>query len=128
MHYRRNEIKYILQALKEHDTGESTCSRSPVVRGSVSMEGLKLHLKSLKKRKKSFIDQSEQLGWLMMKLEYFTPIAWWIHPALLVLRLVQSSALALFRKQHMLAACSSCIALAGVCLIRETLPFRRLSE
>ena len=64
----------------------------------------------------------------MTKLDVYKPSAFWIHPILLVLRLSQSSILALFRTQHMLAAISTCIAIVGVCLVQESSPYRRSSE
>ena len=74
------------------------------------------------------MNHSESTSWLMTKLDVFTPSGYWIHPVLLVLRLLQSSALALLHTQRMLAACASCTAIAGVCLVREASPYRRLSE
>ena len=91
------------------------------------MEQMTLQLKA-QKRRPSIVARSEQHGWLMTKLDVYKSSGFWIHPVLLVLRLSQSSILALFRKQHMLAACSSFVAIVGVCLVRETSPYRRSSE
>ena len=86
-----------------------------------------LQLKA-QKRRPSIVAQSEQHGWLMTKLDVYKASGFWIHPVLLWLRLWQSSILALFRQQHMLAACSSFVAIIGVGLVREISPYRRPSE
>jgi len=91
------------------------------------MEEMVLQLKA-QKSESSIVTRSEQQGWLMTKLEVYKTSAFWIHPVLLVLRLSQSSVLALFRKQHMLAASASFFAIIGVGLVRETSPYRRPSE
>jgi hypothetical protein len=70
------------------------------------------------KRRPSIVARSEQHGWLMTKLDIYKPAGFWIHPGLLLLRLLQSSILALFRQQYMLAACSSFVAIIGVGLVQ----------
>lgn len=124
MFYNRNSIKPILQTLQEHDATRNSLGS---VGGTTTMEDMALQLKT-QKRRPSFVGRSEQQGWLMTKLDVYLPAAWWIHPVLLILRLGQSSLLALFRMQRMLVAGSSCIAVVGVVLVRETSPYRRTSE
>ena len=65
----------------------------------------------------------------MTKLDVYNASAsWWIHPALLVLRICQSSMLALFKSQRGLAVGASIIAIAGVVLMLTVKPYRRESE
>jgi len=122
---KRDEIKPVLQVLQDHDDSQHARARNSV--GSTTLEEMTLQLKA-QKRRPSIVAHSEEHGWLMTKLDVYIPSAFWIHPALLVLRLLQSSILALFRQQHVLAACSSLIAIIGVGLIQETSPYRRSSE
>ena len=125
MYRNRDEIKPVLQVLQDHDDAQPAHARASA--GSTTLEEMTLELKA-KKRRPSIVARSEQQGWLMTKLDVYKPSAFWIHPVLLLLRLSQSSVLALFRQQHMLAACSSCVAIIGVALVQETSPYRRSSE
>ena len=124
MYRNRDEIKPVLQTLKDYDDAQRATKGSV---GSTTLEEMTLHL-TAQKRRSSIVARSEKQAWLMTKLDVYTPAAFWIHPILLLLWLSQSSFLALFRRQHMLAAFSSCIAIVGVCLVREIKPFRRPSE
>ena len=110
-----------------HDHGISQPAHARGSVGSTTLEQMALQLKSQNMRP-SFVARSEATGWLMTKLDVYKPSAYWIHPALLILRLSQSSLLALFRQQHMLVACSSCVAIVSVILMEETSPYRRPSE
>ena len=125
MYLNRDEIKSVLQVLQDHDDSQPAYARA--LTGSTTLEEMMLELKA-KKRRPSIVARSEKQGWLMTKLDVYKPSAFWIHPVLLILRLSQSSVLALFRQQHMLAACSSCVAIIGVALVQETSPYRRSSE
>ena len=116
----------MLQVLQDHDDLQPAHSRRGSA-GSTTLEEMTLQLKA-QKRRPSIVARSEQHGWLMTKLDVYKPSGFWIHPGLLLLRLLQSSILALFRQQHMLAACSSFVAIIGVGLVRETSPYRRSSE
>ena len=124
IHTQRSEIKPILKQLR---TMDSERLRRGSTGSAATMETMVLHLKA-QKRRPSIVRRSEQQGWLMTKLDVYTDYAWWIHPVLLILRLGQSSLLALFRVQHMLIASSSCMAIVGFCVVREICPYRRSSE
>ena len=120
----RHDIKRVLQTLREDDDNKSSRGE---VGGSMTIEEMALRLKS-RKRKSSFVSRSEKHKWLTTKLDIYLPAAWWIHPALLVLRITQTSMLALFRTRQILVSCSSCINILGVCLLKEASPHRRPSE
>ena len=101
-------------------------------------EALKLHAhtsvarlagrKSMSERRPSFVARSEQLIFLVSRVERFSPGCYWIGPAQLLLRLALTSMMAFITKQSLQCALASCIAIVGFVVHRELMPMRQPSE
>ena len=143
LHYNRREVQAILEALREDDAEQASLPNRPNTHhlsdSTTVLAGRRSTAKfatladmaqriAKKERRTSFVNSAEEKAWLMTKLDVYVPSAWWIHPALLLLRLAQSSLLVMLQTQHMLASVSCTIAIAGVALVREASPYRRESE
>jgi len=68
------------------------------------------------------------MAWLLPKFEKFRPELWFAGVAMLVLRLIQTSLMALVRTQRVQAAVVSLVTIIALCLLRELAPMRRPSD
>ena len=69
-----------------------------------------------------------EMAWLLSKFEKYKPSFWFAGVGLLVLRLVQTSLMALVRTQRAQAALVSIITLVALALVVDLSPMRRASE
>ena len=76
----------------------------------------------------SFTELSVELMHLVSKFERFNEHAWFAHVFLLVLRLAQTSLMALVRSQRVQACLACLLAIVGIVVLRELSPYRRASE
>ena len=114
MKYYSPRIKALQKAVEEHDRGSRMISSVAVVTN--------------RKSRASFTGLSVELMHLVPKFERFTAEAWFTHIFLLVLRLAQTSLMALIPSQG-IQACLACqFAIVGVVVLRELSPYRRPSE
>ena len=79
-------------------------------------------------RRESTVELSQTLVWLASKVERYTADAWWMGRFELVLRLCQTSLMALVTNRSVQAALASCLAVVGVVVNREVAPYRRGSD
>ena len=76
----------------------------------------------------SFTGLSGELMHLVTKFEQLKPDCWWTHIFLLVLRLTQTSLMALVPNQRVQACLACLFAIVGIVVLRELSPYRRPSE
>ena len=81
-----------------------------------------------KQARNSFASLSVEMLWLLPKFEKFRPSAWWAGVGMLVLRLFQTSLMALVRTQLEQATIVSCVTLISISLLRELSPMRVASD
>ena len=81
-----------------------------------------------KHARSSFATLTVEMAWLMPKFEKYTPSFWFAGVGLLVLRLIQTSLMALVRTQRVQAALVSFVTLVALSLLRELSPMRRVSD
>ena len=81
-----------------------------------------------KNARSSFATLRVEMAWLLPKFEKYTPSFWFAGVGLLVLRLIQTSLMALVRTQRVQAALVSLITIVAFSLLRELSPMRRDSD
>ena len=81
-----------------------------------------------KHARSSFVGLSVEMSWLLPKFEKFRPSVWYAGVCLLVLRLLQTSFVALFNTQRDQAAIVSLLSLLAACCLREIAPMRNPSD
>ena len=79
-------------------------------------------------RRPSFVARSERLAFIVSRVERLAAARWWVAPVQVLLRLAQTSVMVVVTRQSVQAALASSIAIAGFCLHREFMPFRRPSD
>jgi hypothetical protein len=115
----RREINSLLEVAATFDRQEGTIT-------TLSDLGAKSRRKI---RRPSSIDRiSATLAHITLHFEAFKPSRWFMKPVLLVTRLMQTSLLAIAKRQTDQAALASCVALCVISLQGELAPFRLESD
>ena len=115
----RREIDSLLEVAATFDRQEGTIT-------TLSNLGAKSRRKS---RRPSSIDRmSATLAHITHHFEQFKPSRWFMKPVLLVARLMQTSLIAIAKRQTDQAAIASCVALCVISLQGELAPFRLESD
>lgn len=81
-----------------------------------------------KHARSSFASLTVEMQWLLPQFEEFTPAQWYTGTMLLVIRLVQTSLMALVPSQFAQAAIMCCVTLVAILLQSELSPYRRASD
>ena len=84
--------------------------------------------RSQTKHRNSVVDLSAKLEWLVPRFDQFQPNMWWIGTFNLVVRLCQSSLLALLKHQPIQAALASGVTQLAICVQNNLNPHRRESD
>lgn len=115
MYHQRHAIKKLGLELERHNT----------LRGT----GLNIaQLAKSKQARSSFVSQTAEMHWLLPKFEAFTPTQWYTSIVLLVIRLVQTSLMALVPSQLLQTMIMCCVTLVAILLQSELAPYRRSSD
>ena len=115
MYPHRHAIRKMGTDLQEHNKSRGTTLTSQQFAKS-------------KHARSSFASLTVEMAWLLPKFETYAPSFWFAGVGLLVLRLVQTSLMALVRTQRVQAAVVSLVTLVSVSLLRELSPMRLASD
>ena len=115
MYPHRHTIRKMGTDLQEHNKSRGTTLTSQQFAKS-------------KHARSSFASLTVEMAWLLPKFEKFRPELWFAGVAMLVLRLIQTSLMALVRTQRVQAAVVSLVTMIALCLLRELAPMRRPSD
>ena len=85
-------------------------------------------LASSRHARSSFVALTDEMRWLLPKFNKYKPSLWYAGVGFLVLRLMQTSLMALVRSQHAQAVIACCVTLVSASAQRELSPFRRASD
>ena len=81
-----------------------------------------------KQPRNSFTSLTTEIRWLLPKFEKFLPEYWYANIVLLVIRLLQTSFMALVPRQLVQASIMLCVTLLSISLQSEFSPYRRASD
>lgn len=115
MYPNRHSIRKLGTDLQAHNSGRGT---------SMTFR----QLAKSKNVRSSFATLSVKMAWLLPKFETFLPSFWFAGVGLLVLRLVQTTLMALVQTQRAQAAIVSIVTLVAFSTLRELSPMRRASD
>lgn len=115
MYSHRHDIQKLGTDLAEHNDGRGTSLTAHQFAKS-------------KHARSSFATLTIEIAWLLPKFEKYQPSFWFAGVALLLLRLVQTSLMALVRTQRMQAALVCVFTLVALSLVIEFSPMRRASD
>ena len=111
----REPIKKLMKSVKEEDERHGMITKVSSIAKSKTRRGSEIVL-------------AQNLKWLEPKFKDFQPNCFWMGPALLAIRLVQTSFMVIFTNATLQAAFASCVALLSMNTQRNFSPFRRASE
>ena len=115
MYPHRHAIRKMGTDLQEHNKSRGTTLTSQQFAKS-------------KHARSSFSSLTVDMAWLLPKVEKFRPELWFAGVAMLVLRLIQTSLMALVRTQRVQAAVVSLVTIVAFSMLREVAPMRRSSD
>ena len=115
MYPHRHAIRKMGTDLREHNKSRGTALTSQQFAKS-------------KHSRSSFASLTVEMAWLLPKFEKFRPELWFAGVAMLVLRLIQTSLMALVRTQRVQAAVVSLVTIVAFSMLREVAPMRRPSD
>ena len=115
MYHQRHAIQKLGLELQRHNQKRGT---------GLNMQ----HLARSQQARSSFASLAVEMQWLLPKFEAFDPAQWYAGIALLVIRLVQTSLMALVRSQLIQAIIMCCVTLVAMLLQSEIAPYRRTSD
>ena len=115
MYQQRNAIKKLGNELQRHNESRGT--------------GLNMaQLAKSKQARTSFISLTKEIQWLIPKFEEFLPAYWYHGVVLLVLRLLQTSFIALLPSQLVQAIAMCSVTQFSILLQSELAPYRRTTD
>ena len=115
MHHQRHAIRKLGLELERHNQRSGT--------------GINLsQLAKSRHARSSFTSLTVEMQWLLPKFEAFKPTQWYAGIALIALRLLQTSLMALFRSQLVQAIVMCCVTQVAIMLQSELSPYRRASD
>ena len=115
MYQQRNAIKKLGNELQRHNESRGT--------------GLNMaQLANSKQARTSFISLTKEIQWLIPKFEEFLPAYWYHGVVLLVLRLLQTSFIALVPSQNIQAIAMCSVTQFSILLQSELAPYRRTTD
>ena len=115
MYSHRHAIHKLGKDLQHHNSSRGT---------SITAE----QLANSKHARSSFATLAVEMSWLVPNFELYKPSFWFAGVGLLVLRLVQTSLMALVRAQRIQAALMSLVTLVAFSLLDKLSPMRRKSD
>ena len=134
MHIYCDEVKELVGAMKEYDAknGTFTYAREfnamTTATPDASTSSTTTTTTGRCERRPSMIAKASDLMWMSSKVDKFDAPCWWTSSYLIVMRILQTSAMALIATPSLQAAVMSLIALVGVSVQTHAAPYRRASD
>jgi len=127
-------VKELVEAIKEYDAKNDTFTYArefnamTTATPDASTSSTTTTTTGRCERRPSMIAKASDLMWMSSKIDKFEALCWWTSSYLIVMRIMQTSAMALIEKPSLQAAVASLIALVGVSVQTHAAPFRRASD
>jgi len=131
MYTNRVEISKLIEGVKEYDAqddGFSYISEFATLTTAKPEEHTARSSTTGRQRRPSTIARATDLMWLSSKIDKFEPLRWWAAAFLILMRIMQTSVMALITNPSLQAAVASLIALVGVSVQTHAAPYRRSSD
>ena len=134
MHIYRDDVKELVEAMKKYDANNDTFTYArefnamTTATPDASTSSTTMTTTGRRERRPSMIAKASDLMWVSSKIDKFDAPCWWTSSYLIVMRILQTSAMALIATPSIQAAVASLIALVGVSVQTHAAPYRRASD